>query len=131
MPYPFCPVDSTLKSLYSWKGVFFPFQKVNMSIERDQKQAEHDLGPKDGKENFIFEKSLKGLGIEELQLIHRELSYLAKNFDPYSLGVTDQAVENLLDKYQFAHELENPFMFTNSMLQRLDQVEQLMKKKLQ
>ncbi|MBL7666218.1 MAG: hypothetical protein JNM93_13865 [Bacteriovoracaceae bacterium] len=54
---------------------------------------------------------------DEMQL--KKLQYLALNFDPYN-PYYNHEIENILKEFNLSQLTENPFSFTNRLLQLLD-----------
>lgn len=49
----------------------------------------------------------------------KKLSYLAINFDPYNPHFNTE-IDNIMDEFQLRTFIDNPFHFTNRLLQLLD-----------
>lgn len=69
-------------------------------------------------------KSLKSLKLEQTKL-----NYLCINFDPYDNLDMPTEIENIINEYKLNSFLNNPFEFTNVLLQILDKLEQAIKSK--
>lgn len=71
--------------------------------------------------NFKDELSKKSL--DGLTTILKKLNYLCLNFDPYNNLHLRQEEENILNEFELKEYLNNPFHFTNIILQMLDKTE--------
>lgn len=58
-----------------------------------------------------------------LALHQKRLQYLAQNFDPFAGGM-DQECQQIVAHYQLDAEIQDPFRFTNIVLQMLDSLEE-------
>jgi hypothetical protein len=80
-------------------------------------------------ENLVadFKNEIKKLGLKSLDLIQTKLNYLCHNYDPYDNLDIPNEVENIINEYGLKEYTQNPFMFTNYLLQLLDNLEQEIK----
>lgn len=79
---------------------------------------------------FFFNNEEDNKDLEDLRLNHQKLSYLCLNLDPFNCDKLSIELENLLVEFELTEQLKNPFEFTNSVLKRLNQLEEQLKKKL-
>jgi hypothetical protein len=75
-------------------------------------------------ENYYlqFEKKAKLLSTSELRLLEKKMKYLAMNFDPYTSS-GDNACNIILTQLHMQHFVDDPFVFTNLLLQMIDLIE--------
>ena len=73
-------------------------------------------------EQFI--SSLKRVRSPKTLALHQKrLQYLAQNFDPFT-GVSDSECQQILALYHLEIDAQDPFRFTNLVLQMLDVLEE-------
>lgn len=74
-----------------------------------------------------FKNEIKKLSLKSLNLVQTKLNFLCHNYDPYdNLNITNE-IENIINEYGLKEYTQNPFMFTNFLLQLLDHLEQEIK----
>lgn len=70
-----------------------------------------------------FKNEIQKLSLKSLNLTAKKLNFLALELDPYDSMERPIEVENILTEYKLHDFLNNPFTFTNIVLQLLDTVE--------
>lgn len=60
---------------------------------------------------------------KSLELHQKRLQFLAQNFDPFA-GAASSECQQILDHYGLGPSTQNPFAFTNLLLQMLDLLEE-------
>jgi hypothetical protein len=96
--------------------------KNNSQLEKNQTKTKLDP--------FFFDNELDDKDLELLRLDHQKLSYLCLNLDPFNCDELSFELENLLIEFNLSDDLKNPFEFTNSVLKKLNHLEEQLKKKL-
>jgi len=66
----------------------------------------------------------------ELKMIMQDLNYISFQIDPYTKNELKPKELELLKKYKLLPIMDNPFEFTNAVLQMIDSVETQLKHKL-
>ena len=81
-------------------------------------------------QNFINE--IKVSSIDQIKLELDKLNYLALNYDPYQgVDFASDEEKNILNNYKLMDYLDNPFDFTNILLQFIDLAQEEQSKRLQ
>ncbi|MEX0798246.1 MAG: hypothetical protein WD025_02310 [Bacteriovoracaceae bacterium] len=70
-----------------------------------------------------FKARISKYGRKELDLVNKKLNFLCLEFDPYNDLERSQEEQNIIDEYELNDSLNNPFNFTNIILQMLDALE--------
>lgn len=78
-----------------------------------------------------FTNELKGYSKEQLDLCLKKLNFLCLEFNPYETDHLKIEEENILNEFDLMSTLTNPFEFTNTVLQMLDNIETETKTRLQ
>lgn len=76
-----------------------------------------------------FKNEVDNLNLPTIELVKKKLNFLCLEFDPYNLNDEDQTLTTLIEEFELRDFLENPFTFTNIVLQLLDIVEEAIKTK--
>ena len=77
-----------------------------------------------------FNLKIESLNLEKLQLIQKKLNFLCHDYDPYTPDEKSQEAINVMNEFYLDGYIDNPFLFTNYLLQLLDNLEQAIKTKL-
>jgi hypothetical protein len=77
-----------------------------------------------------FETSLETKGKAGLELLTKKLTFLCHSYDPYSGTELSDEEKNIIDELELNHHLDDPFHFTNLLLQMMDKVENKLKQKI-
>lgn len=76
-----------------------------------------------------FKTEVSSLNLPTIELLQKKLNFLCLEFDPYSFDLEDQTVATILNEFELQDFLDNPFIFTNIVLQLLDITEEAIKNK--
>lgn len=79
---------------------------------------------------LLFINELRIRSLKSLSLIQKKLNFLCLEFDPYSQADMPQEVESILNEFNLMEYIENPFEFTNIILQMLNHTELELKKRM-
>jgi len=78
----------------------------------------------------LFQLNIENQSMKDLNLTQKKLNFICHDFDPYNQESTSIEVKNILNEFHLESYTENPFQFTNILLQLMDNLEQLIKSKL-
>ena len=70
--------------------------------------------------------NLEQLTDRQLGSAINDLKFICINFDPYNSNLTPK-MKKIIKKFELENDLDNPFDFTNKVLQLLDRAEQKVK----
>jgi hypothetical protein len=84
------------------------------------------------REEFIctFETSIEKMGKEGLEKLTKKLNTLCQSYNPYDNLELSQIEQNIISELNLEHHLDDPFHFTNLVLQMMDKVENKLKQKI-
>lgn len=78
-----------------------------------------------------FEKKASKLGKSGLEKLIKKINFLCLSYNPYeNLDLTSEE-SSIIEELNLSDYLDNPFNFTNYLLQMLDIVENQLKRKIQ
>ena len=78
-------------------------------------------------ENFNSEMQL--MSYEQLSMVLKKLNYLCLNFDPFIVAEPTAEEENIIEEFYLSPLLNDPFRYTNTILQMLNTVETELKQR--
>lgn len=78
-----------------------------------------------------FKNELKKASRNQLELTLKKLNFLCLEFDPYQAEYLKVEEENILKEFDLMDTVKNPFEFTNTILQMLDNIETELNTRLQ
>lgn len=77
-----------------------------------------------------FETTIESMGKEGLEKLTKKLNILCHSYNPYDNLDLTQVEKNIIEELNLEHHLEDPFHFTNLVLQMMDKVENKLKQKI-
>ena len=77
----------------------------------------------------FFKINIQKLTKKELDLLEKKANYLCLNFDPYDMNMSDE-IKEIIKEFELEQACQNPFTFTNTVLQILDLIENEKKRRV-
>lgn len=111
-------LDSNKRTMY----------KTTMNKSQHENQSNQFIESEDIICNF--EKKVSKLGKKNLENLMKKLNFLCLNFNPYDNQDKPTEVDTIIQELNLSDSLQNPFNFTNALLQMIDIVEQNLKRKI-
>ncbi len=69
------------------------------------------------------------MSYEQLSMVHKKLNYLCLNFDPFVIAEPSAEEENIIEEFNLGTLLNDPFRYTNTILQMLNTIETELKQR--